>query len=337
MNTARKPAFRWITGVFVASALIATLACQAAAQQRPAGVPEAGKSERIDAILKRGTLKVGVTPAFPWVYRNKSGTGDEYRGSSWVFAKAIAEALGRQARGRAGFQRNQDPDRDLRRRGHHHLGAVGNRRTQAGGRFRHVLAAATFCIFGLKTNPKAAAVKSVEQLNDPGLTFAAYVGTNQATWIPKTFPKAKMRGVTGSGQAPVDELLSGRADFVVGDSPQEPIFKNAYKDMFSIPDDCTTSDVEHRCRSDRRSPRTSRCSANSWSKSRRSTTRRSSRKRSTASNLPESTLIRSDRVFGNARRVPHRQCQPAAARERHFWSPSNSTSRRSRWPWCWAR
>ena len=52
-----------------------------------------------------------------------------------------------------------------------------------------------------------------------------------------------MRGVTGSGQAPVDELLSGRADFVVGDSPLEPIFKNAYKDMFSIPDDCTKSDL----------------------------------------------------------------------------------------------
>ena len=39
-----------------------------------------------------------------------------------------------------------------------------------------------------------------------------------------------MRGVTGSGQAPVDELLAGRADFVVGDSPLEPIFKNALQD-----------------------------------------------------------------------------------------------------------
>jgi polar amino acid transport system substrate-binding protein len=101
----------------------------------------------------------------------------------------------------------------------------------------------TFCVFGLKTDPKAAAIKSIEQLDDPNLTFAAYVGTNQAVWIPKTFPKAKMRGVTGSGQAPVDELLSGRADFVVGDAPQEPIFKNAYKDMFSIPSDCTKSDL----------------------------------------------------------------------------------------------
>jgi len=101
----------------------------------------------------------------------------------------------------------------------------------------------TFCVFGMKTNQKAAAIKTVEQLNDPSLTFAAYVGTNQASWIPQTFPKAKMRGVTGSGQAPVDELLSGRADFVVGDSPQAPIFQSAYKDMFSIPDDCTKSEL----------------------------------------------------------------------------------------------
>ena len=62
-----------------------------AQSSRPAGVPEAGKSERIDDILKRGTLKVGVTPSFPWLFRNKTGKGDEWRGSSWVLAKAYAE------------------------------------------------------------------------------------------------------------------------------------------------------------------------------------------------------------------------------------------------------
>jgi polar amino acid transport system substrate-binding protein len=240
MNTARKPAFRWITGVFVASALIATLACQAAAQQRPAGVPEAGKSERIDAILKRGTLKVGVTPAFPWAYRNKSGTGDEYRGSSWVFAKAIADALGVKLEVVPVSNETKIPivisgGVDIT------ISALSETEQRKQVVDFVTYSSGKFCIFGLKTNPKAAAVKSPAQLNDPGLTFAAYVGTNQATWIPETFPKAKMRGVTGSGQAPVDELLSGRADFVVGDYPQEPIFKNAYKDMFSIPDDCTTS------------------------------------------------------------------------------------------------
>jgi polar amino acid transport system substrate-binding protein len=229
---------RWI----IAAILACTLAVSASAQQRPPGVPEAGKSERIDAILKRGTLKVGVTPTFPWVFRNKSGTGDEWRGSSWVFAKATAEALGVKLEvvpvsnetkipivisGGVDITISALAETDARKQ-------VVDFVTYSRG---------TFCIFGLKTDPKAAAITTIEQLDDPNLTFAAYVGTNQAVWIPKTFPKAKMRGVTGSGQAPVDELLSGRADFVVGDAPQEPIFKNAYKDMFSIPSDCTKSEL----------------------------------------------------------------------------------------------
>jgi polar amino acid transport system substrate-binding protein len=226
----------------IAAILIFCLANMAAAQPRPSGVPEAGKSERIDAILKRGTLRVGVTPTFPWVYRNKTGSGEEWRGSSWVFAKATAEALGVKLEvvpvsnetkipivvsGGVDITISALAETDARKQ-------VVDFVTYSRG---------TFCIFGLKTDPKAAAMKTVEQLNDPSLTFAAYVGTNQAAWIPQTFPKAKMRAVTGSGQAPVDELLSGRADFVVGDAPQEPIFKNAYKDIFSIPGDCTKSDL----------------------------------------------------------------------------------------------
>jgi len=229
---------RWI----IAAVLSLCLIDPSLAQSRPPGVPEAGKSERIDTILKRGTLKVGVTPTFPWVYRNKTGVGDEWRGSSWAFAKATAEALGVKLEvvpvsnetkipivisGGVDITISALAETDARKQ-------VVDFVTYSRG---------TFCIFGLKTDAKAAALKTVEQLNDPSLTFAAYVGTNQAAWIPQTFPKAKMRAVTGSGQAPVDELLSGRADFVVGDSPLEPIFKNAYKDMFSIPSDCTKSEL----------------------------------------------------------------------------------------------
>jgi polar amino acid transport system substrate-binding protein len=229
---------RWI----IAAVLSLCLIDPSLAQSRPPGVPEAGKSERIDTILKRGTLKVGVTPTFPWVYRNKTGVGDEWRGSSWAFAKATAEALGVKLEvvpvsnetkipivisGGVDITISALAETDARKQ-------VVDFVTYSRG---------TFCIFGLKTDAKAAAMKTVEQLNDPSLTFAAYVGTNQAAWIPQTFPKARMRAVTGSGQAPVDELLSGRADFVVGDSPLEPIFKNAYKDLFSIPSDCTKSEL----------------------------------------------------------------------------------------------
>src|ERR1700683_4814486 len=94
MRIVRHTGHRRIVAAVLASALIAGGAGSATAQSRPPGVPEAGQSDRIDAILKRGTLKVGVTPAFPWAFRNKTGTDDEYRGSSWLLAKAYAQALG---------------------------------------------------------------------------------------------------------------------------------------------------------------------------------------------------------------------------------------------------
>ena len=212
------------------------------AQTRPAGVPVAGKSPRIDEIIKRGTLKVGVTPSFPWLFRNKTGSGDEYRGSSWVLAKAVAEALGVKIEV---VQVSNETKIPIAASGGVDMTISSLSETDARKQVVDFVtySQATFCIFGLKTNAKAAAIKDIAKLDSPDITFAAYVGTNQAAWIPKTFPKAKVRGVTGSGQAPVDELLSGRADFVVGDAPLEPIFENAYKDMFSLPDDCTKSDL----------------------------------------------------------------------------------------------
>jgi polar amino acid transport system substrate-binding protein len=242
MRSCRNPSRRWVVAAAITSGLIAGAAYPAAAQPRPAGVPEAGKSERIDTILKRGTLKVGVTPAFPWIFRNKTGTGDEYRGSSWVLAKAYAEALGVKLEI---VQVSNETKIPIVVSGGVDISIAALAETDARRQVVDFVtySRGTFCVFGLTTNPKADAIKSVDKLDDANLTFAAYIGTNQAAWIPKTFPKAKMRGVTGSGQAPVDELLAGRADFVVGDSPLEPIFKNAYKTMFSIPADCTKSEL----------------------------------------------------------------------------------------------
>jgi polar amino acid transport system substrate-binding protein len=242
MSIFRNTGMRRIGTGLLSAVLFAGFAGSVAAQSRPLGVPEAGKSERIDEILKRGTIKVGVTPSFPWLFRNKTGKGDEWRGSSWVLAKAYADALGVKLEPVPVSNETKVP---IVVSGGVDMTISSLAQTDARKQVVDFVtySQATFCIFGLKTNPKAAAVKSIEQLNDSNLTFAAYVGTNQAAWIPKTFPKAQMRGVTGSGQAPVDELLAGRADFVVGDSPLEPIFKNAYKTMFSIPEDCTKSDV----------------------------------------------------------------------------------------------
>lgn len=232
--------WRAVGAMLVASIAVMFVGLSTAQSQRPAGVPPPGADARIDEIIKRGTLKVGVTPVFPWVFRNKSGSGDEYRGSSWTLAKAYAEALGVKLEV---VQVSNETKVPIVQSGGVDVTiaslAENEQRKQVVDFITY--SNTTFCMFALNTNAKIKSIKSVEQMNDENVIFAAYVGTNQYPWIQKTFPKAKLRGVTGSGQAPVDELLSGRADFIVGDSALEPIFENAYKNMYSIPDDCSKS------------------------------------------------------------------------------------------------
>lgn len=226
-------------------ALVASLGLTAApaamAQPaRPAGVPAAGQSPRIDAILKRGTLRVGVTPVFPWLFRNKSGSGDPFRGSSWVLAKADAAALGVKLET---VQVTNETKIPLLLSGGIDITISSISPNPDRDKVIDLVpySSDTFCIFGLKTDAKLGGLPSLAVLNNPDVIGAAYAGTNQYVWIKSQFPKAQLRGVIGSGQAPLDEILSGRADFVVADSPQEPIFKSAHGNLISFPSDCTTS------------------------------------------------------------------------------------------------
>jgi polar amino acid transport system substrate-binding protein len=70
------------------------------------------------------------------------------------------------------------------------------------------------CMFGLKSNPKFANAKSVDDLNKPDITIAYYTGGGEEGWVKERFPKAQLRGVAGSGVAPVEEVMAKRADAV---------------------------------------------------------------------------------------------------------------------------
>jgi polar amino acid transport system substrate-binding protein len=69
-------------------------------------------------------------------------------------------------------------------------------------------------MFGMTSNPKFAAAKSVDDLNRPEITIAYYTGGGEESWVKERFPKAQLRGVAGSGVAPVEEVLANRADAV---------------------------------------------------------------------------------------------------------------------------
>src|SRR4030095_10527504 len=77
-----------------------------------------------------------------------------------------------------------------------------------------IYSSTSVCMFGLAANPKFAQAKSVDDLNRRDVTIAYYTGGGEEGWVKERFPKAKLRGVAGSGVAPVEEVLANRADAV---------------------------------------------------------------------------------------------------------------------------
>src|SRR5438046_5429930 len=67
-------------------------------------------------------------------------------------------------------------------------------------------------MYGLASNKKYASAKSVDDLNKPEITISYYTGGGEEGWVKERFPKAQLRGVAGSGVAPVEEVMAKRAD-----------------------------------------------------------------------------------------------------------------------------
>src|SRR5205807_8503360 len=77
-----------------------------------------------------------------------------------------------------------------------------------------IYSSTSVCMFGLASNPKFTQAKSVDDLNRPDITVAYYTGGGGEGWVKERFPKAQLRGVAGSGVAPVEEVMAKRADAV---------------------------------------------------------------------------------------------------------------------------
>jgi polar amino acid transport system substrate-binding protein len=77
-----------------------------------------------------------------------------------------------------------------------------------------IYSSTSVCMFGLAANPKFTQAKSVDDLNRPDVTIAYYTGGGEEGWVKERFPKAQLRGVAGSGVAPVEEVMAKRADAV---------------------------------------------------------------------------------------------------------------------------
>ena len=191
-----------------AALLLAFLASPAIAD---VPVPAPGTSPRVDAIRKSGALRVGVLANAPWLVENTTGQGDPWSGPAWLLAKEYAKRLNVKLEAVPVSHETKVPVLASNQ-----VDISVTPLAETADRLKVVdfviYSATSVCMFGMASNPKFAAAKSVDELNQPGITVAYYTGGGEEGWVKERFPKAQLRGVAGSGVAPVEEVLANRAD-----------------------------------------------------------------------------------------------------------------------------
>ena len=176
-------------------------------------VPAPGASPRIDAIKKAGVLRIGVLAIAPWLVENTSGSGDPWSGPAWLLANEYAKRLGVKLEAIPVSHETKVPVLASNQ-----VDISVTPLAETADRLKVVdfviYSNTSVCMFGLAANPKFAAAKTVDDLNRPDITIAYYTGGGEEGWVKERFPKAQLRGVPGSGTAPVEEVMAKRADAV---------------------------------------------------------------------------------------------------------------------------
>jgi polar amino acid transport system substrate-binding protein len=195
-----------------AALALATLAL-AHASHADVPVPGPGASPRIDAIKKAGVLRVGVLANAPWLVENTSGSGEAWSGPAWALANEYAKRLNVKLEAVPVSHETKVPVLASNQ-----VDISVTPLAETADRLKVVdfiiYSNTSVCMFGLAANPKFAQAKSVDDLNRPDITIAYYTGGGEEGWVKERFPKAVLRGVAGSGTAPVEEVMAKRADAV---------------------------------------------------------------------------------------------------------------------------
>jgi len=176
-------------------------------------VPAPGSSPRVDAIRKAGVLRVGVLANAPWLVENTSGQGEAWSGPAWLLAKEYAKRLSVKLEAVPVSHETKVPVLASNQ-----VDISVTPLAETPDRLKVVdfviYSSTSVCMFGLSSNTKFAGAKSVDDLNKPDVTIAYYTGGGEESWVKERFPKAQLRGVAGSGVAPVEEVMAKRADAV---------------------------------------------------------------------------------------------------------------------------
>jgi polar amino acid transport system substrate-binding protein len=226
----------WRTVKLVACAVLAASLIHAGTgQAADTTVPAPGQSKKIDGIKKRGTLRAAAIGEFPWLPENTSGNGPKFSGPAWVLANEIATRLGVTLEIVPVSHETKVP---ILATGQADITIAPLSITPARQKVVDFVpySGSSLCFFGLASNPKLQKAKTVDDLDTADITMAYFTGTPPETWAPTRFHKLKYRAVAGSGaNAPVEEIISKRADIAPIDNVAWPSLDAAVKGLIIFP------------------------------------------------------------------------------------------------------
>jgi polar amino acid transport system substrate-binding protein len=196
--------------------------------------PGPGVSPRIDAIRKAGVLRVAVIHNTPWLVENTTGQGEPWRGPAWLLANAFAKQLGVRLVTVPVSNETKVPVLAANQVDISIAPLAESPQRLEVVDFIHY-SATSVCMFGLKSNPKFAAAKTVDDLNAPEFSVAFLLGAVEETWVKERFPKAKQRGVITSALIPIDEVMARRADAAPINRVQWPALQRKVPELDVLP------------------------------------------------------------------------------------------------------
>lgn len=194
---------------------------------------ELSKSSTLDQVLRRGTLKVGMSTFVPWAMKAKDG---KLIGYEIDVAEKLAKDMGVKVQFVPTKWDNIIP---ALMAGKFDVIIGGMGITPARNLKVNFTSPYEFSGMSLMANKKNFAGKStLADFNDPKVIIAVRLGTTAEKAAKKHLPKATLKQFTDEAQT-IQELLNGRAHGVVASAPLPEQTVAKYPDSLYLPLDTT--------------------------------------------------------------------------------------------------
>ena len=226
----KKVNFRFITAAVMMIIALALFSCGGNSDSaETADNASAEKQGQLDEIIRRGTLKVGLSTFVPWAMLDKNG---ELVGFEVDVAKQLASDMGVEAEF---IQTKWSGIIPALLTGKFDIIIGGMSVTPERNISVNFSDAYEYSGQSIVANmDRAPGLTSLEQLNSPDIILAARTGSTSVSAIEQFLPQAEVRLFDDEPQG-VQELLNGRVDAWVSSYPFPQLQAEKYPDKLYIP------------------------------------------------------------------------------------------------------